>query len=92
MKPNGCGPKWVPRWIKKYVLNVYFETECNKHDSDYTVGGSEEDRLKADKDFDDAMSSKIKTLHPLAKIPARVMASTFNGFVKVFGKHFFTYK
>ena len=48
---NGCGPKWLPQWIKDNLLNCYFRVECDEHDRQYKVGGTEHSRLVYDKIF-----------------------------------------
>jgi endogenous inhibitor of DNA gyrase (YacG/DUF329 family) len=48
---NGCGPKagWVP------VPEFFCHASCDKHDFSYWIGGTEEDRHKADDGFLRAM-------------------------------------
>ena len=48
---NGCGGKGG--WVKP--PNFLFKASCNQHDFYYWRGGSEEDRLKADDSFYEAM-------------------------------------
>jgi len=47
---NGCGPKY--RWVNYLVPDVLFglhiTDDCNHHDFNYWLGGSQADRLKAD--------------------------------------------
>jgi hypothetical protein len=46
--PNGC----------TCVPNFSFEECCNQHDIDYCVGGTEDDRMKADEKFRECIKEK----------------------------------
>jgi len=52
-KPNGAGPAWLPQWIKDFIeaqgKPIEWEATFDYHDYQYTVGGTEVDRLVADR-------------------------------------------
>lgn len=50
-QPNGCGPAWMPRWIKSFLFDWFFEASCNKHDEGYVKGGDELYRFECDWKF-----------------------------------------
>ena len=56
---NGCGSQvWYLRWLRP-PHGKFFMDPCNKHDVDYHIGGSEEDRLISDKSLKTRMCAKI---------------------------------
>lgn len=56
---NGCGGKGG--WIKP-PHRIFFKASCNHHDYGYWKGGSELDRLEADKMLYKSMVKDCKTL------------------------------
>lgn len=84
---NGCGGKggWLdpPDWI--------FTASCYHHDFNYWVGGSEEDRLKADWQFYQAMLEDAEELPWWKRWWGKAMAWTYYKAVLWFAKPFFHY-
>lgn len=88
---NGCGPSWLPEKVANVLFGWFFEASCRHHDFNYSRGGNEKDRKKADKDFYNAMmrdSSRVKS--PL-KYLAKAEAVVFYGLVRTFGWAAFDY-
>lgn len=46
---NGCGPKFL--YLDKIIPELCFEKACRHHDFNYDIGGTEDDRKKADETF-----------------------------------------
>jgi len=56
---NGCGSQvWYLSWLRPPHGN-FFTEPCKYHDVDYTIGGSEADRLNFDKDLKERMIEVI---------------------------------
>ena len=89
---NGCGPDWVPRWIKSALFDWFHEASCDKHDEGYSKGGDEARRKVCDKKFLEAM---LRDTLRQPTIPSRkiafVQAWAYYGLVRVFGKSSFNY-
>jgi hypothetical protein len=57
---NGCGPKggpkggWLASVLPSRILGLHIEEFCDWHDFNYTIGGKEADRVKADWQFYEA--------------------------------------
>ncbi len=62
MSANGCGPAWMPLWLKQMLFNWFFEASCNKHDHGYGQGGNEVRRFECDWKFALAMHRDMKRL------------------------------
>ena len=56
---NGCGPTWMPSWVKKILFAWMFHAQCGHHDWGYLVGGSELRRLECDLKFGKAMLKDV---------------------------------
>ena len=85
---NGCGSKssFVP------VPEFIFHASCDKHDVLYIIGGTEEDRKKADKIFYKYMMLDIVNEDSRFKrIYYSIWAYTYYKAVRVFGKKYFNY-
>lgn len=85
---NGCGGKgsWVP------VPDWLFRASCFHHDFNYWVGGDENDRRKADKQFYVEMLTDAEDTpwwYPTRL--AKVRAWVYYMAVRVFAKKFFHY-
>lgn len=84
---NGCGGKggWVnpPEFI--------FHASCNHHDFNYWVGGTEEDRLRADKGFYNAMKVDIASKPIQFRPYYHVWAYTYYKSVRLIGGKYFNY-
>lgn len=88
---NGCGPAWLPKWLKKLLFGWFFEASCKRHDFAYSRGGDEADRHEADQGFLNAMLRDVKKLKWYLQVPAYIEAWCFYGLVRVFGSWSFTY-
>jgi len=77
MKTNGCGPEWVPSFLKVKLFNWFFEASCDKHDEGYIEGGNELRRWACDYKFFQAMLRDVKRLKIVHRPAAYVVASTF---------------
>lgn len=94
-KTNGCGAcsGWLA-WIKP-PHHRFFEKECILHDELYNLGGTEEDRKKADKRLFDKMVE-----HAISSFKDSessmwwfiTLAYCYYKAVRVFGKGQFNYK
>ena len=85
---NGCGGKGgfinPPEFL--------FHASCNKHDSLYSIGGSEEDREEADKTFYKLMKLDIsKEPNRFKRYYYSAWAYTYYKAVRKFGYEFFSY-
>ena len=66
---------------------------ANLHDYRYFVGGTEDDRYAADKEFLRTLKGRLKKLLPwYLYYPGRVRAQYYYLAVKWFGSNFFSYK
>jgi hypothetical protein len=86
--PNGCGGKGgiinPPEWI--------FHEDCNKHDTKYHIGGTEEDRKKADDEFYRDMLSSISKVKWYRRPFLTSQAWLYYRAVRLCGKKFFNYR
>ena len=89
---NGCGPKWLPQWVKDGVgLNCYFKEECDLHDGDYAKGGSEIAKFVYDWRFLLSMKKKANTFKGFDKYARLVVAQCFYWWVRNAGCFSFNY-
>ena len=84
---NGCGGKGG--WINPPEFK--FHASCNHHDFNYWLGCTEDDRLKADKQFYTAMKKDADRLPWYRRYSHKVLAFTYYRAVRRFGKSFFYY-
>ena len=85
---NGCGGK--SGWLNP--PEFLFSASCNQHDFYYWRGGTESDRLEADKAFYEAMLSDIQNYVVWYKrLLYKSIAYTYYKSVRLFGKKFFEY-
>ena len=85
---NGCGPKawFIP------VPEFCFTASCDHHDYKYFLGGTAEDRLKADIEFYKAMKNDANTHSPFwLRRRYLVWAWIFFVAVRLFGSPAFWY-
>ncbi len=86
--PNGCGGKggWVnpPEWI--------FHEDCNKHDMAYEEGGTEQDRLFADKLFLADMLHSVSLVKWYRRPFLKSQAHIYYNAVRLFGAKHFKYR
>lgn len=92
VKPNGCGPEWLPNWIKALFFNWFFEASCDKHDVGYGEGGDEVRRFECDWEFLQAMLRDSKRQEWYAKPPCYLLALIYFCLVRLTGWMFFRYK
>jgi len=61
---NGCGPKGgrLGALVPNRILRLSVEEFCDWHDLNYTIGGKEADRIKADWQFYTAIYQRAKEL------------------------------
>lgn len=87
---NGCGSKsgFIP--IPQFIFNA----SCDQHDFYYWRGGTEQDRLKADNEFYQAMKDDIKDLNInfIKKQWYRFWAYSYYKAVRFFGRKHFCYR
>ena len=57
---NGCKPEWLP---KNWDFDLIYEDECNHHDWDGWIGGTEKDRKRTDKSFLKRMLKAARKWH-----------------------------
>lgn len=88
---NGCGPAWLPKWLKKLLFGWFFEASCKRHDFAYSRGGDEADRHEADYGFMRAMLDDVARLPWYLQLPAYIEAWCFFVIVRVFGSLAFDY-
>ncbi len=88
---NGCGPSWVPQWLKQLLFNWFFEAQCNKHDAGYEEGGDEVRRFECDWQFGQAMKRDIKRLVWYLRPVAILVSILFYVMVRSFGWLQFNY-
>lgn len=84
---NGCGGKGG--WINP--PEFLFHASCNHHDFKYWQGCTEEDRLKADKEFYEAMKVDVSNAKWFLKPYYHTWAWTYYKAVQISGKKFFHY-
>lgn len=85
---NGCGGKGS---IIRPPYGLFFESSCNKHDFSYWVGGTEEDRIKADIGFFRAMLEDCQRFTGTTKTKYIVWAHVYFMAVRAFGSKYFNY-
>jgi hypothetical protein len=94
---NGCGPKL--RWLNYLIPDQFFgltlEEDCDHRDFNYTIGGKEADRLKADYQFYVAMDRRALARatswrRPLLLLYRCVALAAFCA-VRLMGGRFFHY-
>jgi hypothetical protein len=61
-----CGPegKWWSKLIPRRLYGVDFNPACYHHDEAYRKGGTETDRLDADRAFLEHMRKAVQLRHP----------------------------
>lgn len=84
---NGCGGKGGFINPPEFLFNA----SCNQHDFYYWRGGNENDRLKADNMFYEAMKEDIRTASWYLKPYYSFWAYTYYKAVRFVGKKFFSY-
>ena len=84
---NGCGPEDWRGTRPKF----FFTADCNEHDWNYIVGGTEADRFKADAGFYKAMLSDVRMLAWWRRPWARLLAALFYHGVRRLGASSFRY-
>ena len=90
-KANGCGPSWMPLFLKRLLFNWFFETQCDHHDAGYDEGGDEVRRFECDWKFGQAMWSDIKRLKWFLRPVAVFVGVCFYILVRTFGWLQFNY-
>ena len=90
-KPNGCGPKWVPEFIKRLLFNWFFEASCNKHDIGYKLGGNEIRRFECDWKFWNAMKRDTLRYKGLKRLLCYIIAMLYYVIVRTTGWSTFQY-
>ena len=90
-EPNGCGPGWLPRWVKSLLFDWFFEASCNRHDEGYTEGGDEVRRFECDWKFWLAMKRDTLRYKGLSRLIRWVFAVSFYYAVRLFGSTRFNY-
>ena len=87
-QPNGCGGKGglidPPDWI--------FREDCNRHDLAYHEGGSEQDRLFADKLFLANMLASVAKVAWYRRPFLKSQAWLYYRSVRIFGAKYFNYR
>lgn len=85
---NGCGGKgsWVP------IPDWRFTASCDHHDFNYALGGSEEDREKADRQFYDAMLADADAAPWYLRYFYRFWAKTYYLAVSQYAGDYFHYR
>ena len=84
---NGCGGK--SGWLNP--PEFLFNASCNQHDFYYWRGGTESDRLEADKAFYEAMLVDVQNSAWYKRLYYKLIAYTYYKSVRLFGKKFFEY-
>ena len=77
MSGNGCGPEWLPRFLKRWLFDWFFEASCNYHDEGYDKGGNEPRRWECDFKFFLAMLRDTKRVRWYFMLPAFSMAISY---------------
>ncbi|GAB3099649.1 hypothetical protein G8770_03500 [Aestuariicella hydrocarbonica] len=91
IKANGCGPGWLPRWLKAMLFDWFFEASCNKHDEGYEQGGDEIRRFECDWKFFQAMRRDTLRFRGLARLIRWCQALFYFAMVRMFGWIQFNY-
>ena len=92
---NGCGICMGWLGIIRPPHSVFFDTDCVLHDEMYNLGGSEEDRRKADNRLFGTMVEHSITYfknRPLSLWWFVTLAYLYYALVRLFGKKHFNYK
>ena len=92
MSGNGCGPSWMPRWIKSALFDWFFEASCARHDEGYEEGGTEARRKVCDDKFLEAMRMDTLRYRGAQRLLRWSQAYVFYAMVRVFGWMTFKYK
>ena len=90
-KGNGCGPAWLPRWIKSILFDWFFEASCDKHDAGYTQGGDEIRRFECDFKFWRAMKRDTLQYSGVRRLARWCQAVLYFAMVRLFGWLYFEY-
>mgnify|MGYP003647906136 FL=1 len=90
-KGNGCGPAWLPRWIKSILFDWFFEASCDKHDVGYTQGGDEIRRFECDFKFWRAMKRDTLQYSGARRLARWCQAVVYFCLVRLFGWLYFDY-
>jgi len=80
---NGCGSGWAD------VPDFMWEEDCDEHDFDYTVGGTESDRLDTEWRFSIRMIQRVNETYSYwnpMRFFARMMAWAYYRGVKALGE------
>ena len=88
---NGCGPKWLPNFIKDWLFNWFFEASCDIHDMGYKVGGNERRRYVCDFKFWQAMKKDTLRFRGVPRLVRWSQALLFYSLVRMFGWTRFNY-
>jgi hypothetical protein len=88
---NGCGPGWLPYWIKELLFNWFFEASCNVHDEGYREGGDETRRALCDYKFWLAMRRDTLRQRDIQRLLRWLQALVFYALVRLFGWTRFNY-
>jgi len=88
---NGCGPEWMPRFIKTALFDWFHEASCNKHDEGYINGGDKERRKHCDKKFLEAMKRDSMRKRGLQRAIRLTQAYAFYYAVRGYGWTAFNY-
>lgn len=84
---NGCGGKGG--WINP--PEFLFHASCNQHDFYYWRGGNEEDRLKADNEFYEAMKIDVNEAVWYKRWYYGIAAYVYYKAVRLVGSRYFSY-
>lgn len=85
---NGCGGKGG---LVKPPHRIFFKASCNHHDYAYWCGGTEADRLKADKMLYNLMVDDCKDLPWCSWMRYRPWCWAYFKGVRIAGKKFFSF-
>lgn len=86
-----CGPSNWPSWIRLMFFGWWFNKPCTRHDSGYSIGGSEFDRIKCDILFMiDLLIASVKVRWFFIPL-ALCVAICFGSIVLCFGWYRFKY-
>ena len=92
MNPNGCGPAWMPEWLKHALFGWFHEASCNRHDEGYAIGGDEARRKSVDDGFYNAMKRDSLKLSGINRLFRLSQAVTLYAAVRLLGWMYFNYK
>lgn len=84
---NGCGGK--SGWLNP--PEFLFNASCNQHDFYYWRGGTESDRLEADKAFYEAMLVDVNMAVWYKRAYYKMIAYVYYRSVRLVGKKYFSY-